>query len=1160
MKKALPIIVLVLLVSLPLFAGHVPSETAKKVAQTFLNNNGAKASQLNDLSIAAGFQNLYIFTTEEGFVVMSADDCVKPILGYSTTGKFVTEKMPQNIYDWLKDYDEQIQFSIDKRLIASPQVARLWKDLAENKVSGSKASVIVEPLVQTTWNQNGTYDFDMNTFSLIFVDLYNNLCPYDENAGELTVTGCVATAMAQVMKYWNFPPQGIGSHSYIPETRPEFGEQFADFGSTIYDWDNMPNALTPSSTETEKMAVATLMYHCGVAMDMDYDISGNGGSGASSYYIPDRLYTYFGYKMSAYRTKADFSETEWVNMLKTELNASRPVQYNGRGSGGHAFVCDGYDSDNYFHFNWGWGGQNDGYFSLNSLTPGSGGAGGGNYNYSNNQSAVFGIQPSTNNATPSDLNYSLSGLRDVTLSWTGADAVSYNIYRNGKYISNTTTTTYSETAPFGTNVYYIRSVNSQDDLSLSSNSVTVTIDYQLPKVNDLTVSLSDNNATLSWTAPEWCYPETESTLLAYGTYTSGSYYYFGWTAGSHESYWGQRYLPSDLSGINNSSAYKVSFYAIQPGNYEVQLYQGTTTLHYSNGDYDIPSNIIASKSFTVSESALGWYDIDLDTPTAIDPSQDFWVFIYDPEKKEYPGAAVAFNAHDRGGYYSTDITAYTSVNSGKSFLIYTYLTDGIYTYNLYCDGSKIAENLTETSYPNVALNNNAANQLMVTTNYYGGEVNSNRIGFAKGNATIASLELSENDMMTVTENAILTVTGAASNRNPEQLILENGAQLIHNNDGVKATVKKTIEPFTETYGGWHFIASPLTEVLAPTVENGWLSNDYDLYYYDEPTYYWMNYRANPFNIVPQQGYLYANNVETTLQFAGSLLSSANTVTCDDLSHSSSVLNGFNLVGNPLACNASVDKDFYVIDNSGNEVVLAETGRVVKPCEGILVKATTNNEQVTFSKASYNGKDICIDIVATDDETELDRARIRFGEGDSMEKYSLGGNHTQVSFSQDDQKYAVAYVSLQDIVSMNFKAEQDDVYTLKFSLLNIEIEHFLLIDHFTETVVDMTQESSYTFKAQASDSEKRFSLVFGSLTELDENAKNEWFAYYTDGHIIVPNMNSDDTLQIFDITGRELSCQKANSEFRIPNSEFSPGVYVLRLVSDNSIKTQKIVIK
>ena len=155
MKRFTMIVALVLMVAMPTFAERVTSETAQKVATTFLNNNGAKSAQLTDLSKEAGFPNLYIFNAEQGFVVMSADDCVQPILGYSLTGEFVAEDMPSNVRGWLRGYNDEIQYAIDSKMSVTAETAQLWKDLAEGNSKAAKATAVVNALVQTTWDQNG---------------------------------------------------------------------------------------------------------------------------------------------------------------------------------------------------------------------------------------------------------------------------------------------------------------------------------------------------------------------------------------------------------------------------------------------------------------------------------------------------------------------------------------------------------------------------------------------------------------------------------------------------------------------------------------------------------------------------------------------------------------------------------------------------------------------------------------------------------------------------------------------------------------------------------------------------------------------------------------------------------------------------------------------
>lgn len=414
MKKALILCGLILTMSLSLFADRVPVETARKAAVNFLHNNGAKASQLTDLSKEAGFPNLYIFNADEGFVVMSADDCVQPILGYSLTGRFVTKDMPENISSWLQGYNDGIQYAIDHQTKASTETAKQWKDLENGNPNMAKAVSVVEPLIQTKWNQGAPY---------------NNLCPSG------TVTGCVATAMAQVMNYWNYPSHGIGSHTYIPVNNTALGEQFADFNATYYDWANMTNTYSGSSNSIEKQAVATLMYHCGVSVDMKYGPSSTGGSGASTADVATALQYYFNYSSDAQFLQRDDYVDDWIDMLKAELNLNRPIQYSGHGSGGgHSFICDGYDSDNYFHFNWGWSGKDDAWCPIGALNTTK-------YAFNDSNSFIGNIKPNTpdyylrpENITDFEVveNEDLTG---VSITWTnpandlnGAPLTDFTVY------------------------------------------------------------------------------------------------------------------------------------------------------------------------------------------------------------------------------------------------------------------------------------------------------------------------------------------------------------------------------------------------------------------------------------------------------------------------------------------------------------------------------------------------------------------------------------------------------------------------------------------------------------------------------------------------------------------------------------------------------------
>ena len=1166
MKRFTMILALVLMVAMPMMAERVTPETALKVAATFLNNNGAKAAQLTDLTEAAGYTNLYIFNGEQGFVVMAADDCVQPILGYSLTGKFVAENMPTNVSGWLQGYNDEIQYAIDSKMSASAETAKLWKDLAEGNAKAGKATAVVNALLQTTWDQNGFYYYSGG--QVLMFELYNNLCPYDSNAGERTVTGCVATAMAQIMKYWGYPAQGIGSHSYTPSAHPEYGVQSADFGATTYEWNNMPNALSQNSTATEINAIATLMYHCGVSVDMDYDIGSNGGSGAVTAYAANALVNYFNYKTTAtHYDKSDFSANDWIALLHSELDASKPIQYHGRGTGGHSFVCDGYDSNNNFHFNWGWSGSNDGFYALTSLNPGSGGAGGSNYNFTNDQGAIIGIEPASSLAAPTNLTYTLTGTQNVTLSWTGTNgASSYNVFRNNSLIGNTASTTYSETAPFGTNNYYVRSVDANSQMSLPSNTVTITINYPTPVISDLTGTLSGNDVSLSWTAPEWCYPEQPSDTLTYGSGVFASS--MGYNNGNN-IYWGHRYLAENLTTHNDMVIYKVAFYANETGAYKIYVYKGTTS--------NRPQTKVLEQSINVGMT--GWSDFDLSSNIIIDASKDYWVFIYDPAGRSYPATLCSYSGN-YGNYYASSPTSWVGTASNAAFLIRTYITDGTYTYNLYDGASQVASNINTTNYTVNNVANNAAHLYTLKTNYYGGETDaSNMVGFALGNASLASLSLAANDMMTVTEGSVLTVSGSITNNGTAaNLVIEDGAQLV--SSPVTGTMLKNINGYTNVHNdheGYYLIASPV-DGIQPTNVTNMVNGTYDLYAWD-PTesYEWRNYEAqgNFTTLDAGVGYLYANIDTTILEFAGQLnanfqgFSSLNYVANDEL-HS------LTLVGNPyahqyeisMANNGSwVSSPTYLTLNALGDGFLtnvSSNGKIVlDPMQAVLVLATAEGEilaeysdippigdggELPFDKASgiVNIK------VQYSDGLVADNAIVRFAESGMMRKLYLSNNSTRLYIPRGNDEMAIVCSNSEGVLPVNFKAAQNGVYTLSIENDNLDLGYLHLIDNMTGANIDLLETPSYTFEARTTDYASRFKLMF---SDSESAANNEVFAFISNGNILV---NQEGILQIVDMTGRIVKSEDA--KHCVTTSEMTAGVYVLRLITANGVKTQKIVIE
>ena len=1150
MKKLTITIALTALLTLSAFANPVDVKTAQKVATTFLNNNGAKTAQLTDLSKAAGFPNLYIFSTESSFVIISRDDCAKPILGYSLSDKFSVEDMPENLRWWLQGYSDQIQDAIDFNLDSDSSVKLEWQDLKDGKSYRDDPVVVVNPLISTKWNQGSPY---------------NNLCPPN------SVTGCVATAMAQVMKYHNHPSHGIGSHSYIPVSNPGYGTLTADFNSTTYDWENMTNTYGGSSTPDQRLAVATLMYHCGVSVDMKY--RPNSTSGTNSAFVANALKYYFGYSSDVHNAnRSDYSDSEWIDLLKADLDLQRPILYYGSGSGGgHAFVCDGYRDDDYFHFNWGWGGSCDAYYVVDNLNPGPGGIGSGTHGiYNDNQGAILGAHPSECTAeAPTELTKTQNGL-DVTFNWKAANgAVSYNIYSYNCYIGNTTSTSFTTTTPYGTNYYYVRSADSNGELSLSSNAVEVTVDYQIPTVGDLEATHCDNSVSLSWTASQWCYPETPTSTLDYGTQILTDYS-MPWR--NSTVYWGHRHLSENLTNYDGMKLYSVDFHANNAGTYEVCIYEGST----ASGDDVTPETQVYTQAIDIVTT--GWHSIELSIPHVIDKTKDLWVFIHNPQTINELRSYICTAEGSYGMYYSINPLSIMYNNiSDYAFLIKAYLTDGTYTYNIYDGETKLnTENITSTTYTHENPATDATHHYTVTTNYYGGEsAVSNKASLALGTASLEALELGDNDKMTVTENSTLTISGTLNNDNPENLILENGAQLFHNGSDVYATVKKDIAAYTTEKNGWNFIASPISTQLETATIDGLIPDNnattFDLYKYNEPNHKWYNYKpgnenAQPgFAIEPKTGYLYACSENTTLSFAGKLQSQTS-ITINDLSYSATELKGFNLVGNPLPFNAYVSKSYYKMnDERTNIVAVTSNSETVAPCTGIIVEATEENRSVTFSQTqmqwSNRGQ---LQIAVAENKMDrdgtsvgtmkVDNAIICLNETDPLQKFVFNEYYAKLYIPQDDEDYAIACANNRKEMPLNFKPNQNGTFTLTVQSESVEMSYLLLIDNMTGTHINLLTTPSYTFEAKTDDYESRFKLLFAAANE--ETAEDESFGFIINGQF--QSIIGQGLLQVIDLNGRIL--RSAEEVDCIGLNGLSAGVYVLRFIAANNVKTQKIVIE
>ncbi len=334
---------------------------AGKYVPTIKSDNIKPAKKAGATETSAEY---YVFDAEGGgFAVVAGDDEFDEVIGYSSTGSFGDiDQLPTALKDGLNNYAEYV------RRFRAGEVPAI-----KNKLTAS--SVVVSPLVTTKWDQGTPY---------------NNNCPYSSRAGENCPTGCAATAMAQIMNYYEWPQTGDGSNSYADS----YGSHSVNFAQSTYDWNNMLDSYS-SYNATQAAAVAKLMWDCGVAMYMTYDINGSGAiDGDMALAAAD----HFKYNVRMLYRDGSF-KNQFRDAILASLDENNPIVLCGQGSmGGHAFVADGYNSANYLHINWGWGGLSDGYFNIDALNPPSLGTGGGAGGFNMMQSAIL-MTPTANNST-----------------------------------------------------------------------------------------------------------------------------------------------------------------------------------------------------------------------------------------------------------------------------------------------------------------------------------------------------------------------------------------------------------------------------------------------------------------------------------------------------------------------------------------------------------------------------------------------------------------------------------------------------------------------------------------------------------------------------------------------------------------------------------------
>lgn len=484
MNKKLSLLFIALSIVFATNANPVSKQDAKEIGHRFLKTNDLHLAKTYNLK--KGNSAFYVFTNANGFVIVSADDRAMPILAYSNEGGFNESDIPEQMQYYLDRFVAQIQYGIENQIVANEFTARQWKNVRETGcLNEQRNTTVVAPLLTSRWNQNYPY---------------NRLCPSAPGGpGNHAYAGCVATAMGQIMRFWGYPETGQGSHGGV------------NFGSTTYQWNQMQDAIPSDPDISEIRPIATLLWHCGVAVDMQYSASGSGADVAD---VPNALVAYFKYASDMQHEYKDcqgdvfYNDSQWIEKIKNCLNIGRPILYGAADDNigmGHAFVCDGYDGNDMLHFNWGWSGTGNAYYSLGALNVTS--ATGYNYYFNTCNSAIFNIHPInstayfdiTATANPAESgtitgNGTFEEGQTCTLTASANDGYIFaNWTKNGEVVSNSETYSFTvtENAAFVAN-FEINTVTRAIALSDGWNWVSFNVDITLADLKAALVTALGN--------------------------------------------------------------------------------------------------------------------------------------------------------------------------------------------------------------------------------------------------------------------------------------------------------------------------------------------------------------------------------------------------------------------------------------------------------------------------------------------------------------------------------------------------------------------------------------------------------------------------------------------------------------------------------------------
>jgi len=624
-----------------------PTSQPEKIYTQYATVDGQRGS----------FPVFYIYNTDGGFVILAADNRICPVIAYSTEGQFNVEQMMPAMADIFADYTAEITDYL--RTSPADPVHPQWRQIMENSLPLSRNEVVVPPLLSTRWDQNA---------------YYNSQCPADADGPDGHVyAGCVATSMAQVMRYWSYPAHGAGYHT----DTCDYGNLYVNFGNATYDYSLMPSVLNSSTPTAQLQQVAKLIYHCGVSVDMNY---GDDGSSASTSHAATALATYFGYTSNpSYIRRSQYTATTWKNALKSQLNQLRPLMYRGQSdAGGHAFVCDGYDDQDYFHFNWGWSGSNNGFFLLTDLTP-------GNHEFNTLQAAVINVfveRPMMKTSSKKKVLYSVDGSADTAsfhvITVNGSTQVTAIV--SGNFTISDGSSAFADTVLLsgGNQSLYVRYQSNATTSHTQYGTIQLLYDTLEETVSLIGEAIAVNHAAPQapnavYTTPNvhltWNPPAINMQTYQHGEQTHSSNY------GSSSDY-----ARTNLYRLCDTDL--VAFYPARLTHITFYLRSAVTVcklIVYKGGSYEDfsldPGTLVVEQTLNLNQlNASSWNTVALQTPVPITLGEEIWYGIY----IEAPGGTYTIPVGNTSTYvpekgdivcrhYSSGATSWGFYNVGRNF-------------------------------------------------------------------------------------------------------------------------------------------------------------------------------------------------------------------------------------------------------------------------------------------------------------------------------------------------------------------------------------------------------------------------------------------------------------------------------------------------------------